>query len=215
MGSRFSGQAGARGRWSLRAIAGSGLAAFALGAAGAAANLTENFDAGTAVPAGWVNGGTLNDTVNTHYQSAPYCRAFGIGKTLQTPPVDYPTNLAFYADASNAGNGKTATVDYSLDGGTNWTLLGSFVVGTAGGTKTIPLAAAPNLSQLASVRFRFNSTFATWYLDDVVVQTGSAAASNGPPLLNLNPPETRRIFALGDEIASEWKPGKPTATKSR
>ena len=37
-------------------------------------------------------------------------------------------------------------------------------------------------------------------LDDVVVQTGSAAASNGPPLLNLNPPETRRIFALGDEI---------------
>ena len=200
MGSRFSGQAGARGRWSLRAIAGSGLAAFALGAAGAAANLTENFDAGTAVPAGWVNGGTLNDTVNTHYQSAPYCRAFGIGKTLQTPPVDYPTNLAFYADASNAGNGKTATVDYSLDGGTNWTLLGSFVVGTAGGTKTIPLAAAPNLSQLASVRFRFNSTFATWYLDDVVVQTGSAAASNGPPLLNLNPPETRRIFALGDEI---------------
>ena len=200
MGSRFSAQAGVRGRWSLRAIAGIGVAAFALGTAGAAADLTENFDASTAVPAGWVNGGTVNDTVNTHYRSAPNCRAFGSAKFLQTPPVDYPTNLAFYVDASSAGNGKVATVDYSLDGGSTWNLAGSFTVSTAGAIVSLPLTASPNLSQLAGVRFRFNSTFTTWYLDDVAIQTGSAAASNGPPVLSLNPPETRRIAVVGEEI---------------
>ena len=171
-------------------------------APGASADLTENFDSSASVPAGWVDVGTANDNVNTHYVSAPNCRALGVGDTLQTPLVDYPTNLAFYADSSSAGNGKVATVDYSLDGGSTWNLAGSFAVSTAGAIVSLPLTASPNLSQLAGVRFRFNSTFTTWYLDDVVVQTGSAAAPDGPPLVNLIPPDTRRIFVQGDEIRS-------------
>ena len=164
----------------------------------AVADLSENFDASTAVPAGWIDGGTANDNVSTHYQSAPNCRALGSNDTLQTPLVDNPTNLSFYVDCSN-GTKPPATVDYSLDG-TAWVQLGSFAVSTAGSTKNFPLTAAPDLSMMAGVRFRFNSTFNTWYLDNVAIQTGSSATSNGPPVLSLNPTETNRIVLVGEEV---------------
>lgn len=182
-----------------RIKAGAGLAMLAALEMGAVADLTENFDASTAVPAGWINGGTGNDTVATHCQSVPNCRSFAAGQSLQTPTVDYPTNLSFYVDASSAGNAKIATVDYSSDG-INWVPLTSFAVSTAGSTKSVPLNGSPNLSASAGVRFRFNSTFNTWYLDNVVVQTGGSAASNGPPMLSLNPAETNREVLIGDEI---------------
>ncbi len=199
MGSRLSVQTGVRGRRSLRAIARSGLAAFALGTAGAAADLTENFDAGTAVPAGWINGGTANWNNAAHYQSAPNCRSFAAGQSLQTPLVDYPTNLSFYVDASNNGNNKTGTVEYSVGGG-SWVLLGGFVATTAGSTKNFSLAGAPNLSATAGVRFRFNSTFSTWYLDNVVLRTASEIPSNAPPFLSLDPAETNLSVLIGEEI---------------
>ena len=185
----------------LRAIARFGLAAFALGTARASADLSENFDSSASVPAGWVDVGTVNDNVNTHYLSAPNCRALGAGDTLQTPPVDYPTNLAFYVDSSSAGNGKIATVDYSLDGGANWTLLGSFAVGSAGAAQAFPLNSAPDLATNVGVRFRFNSSFNTWYLDNVVIRTGSAATSNGPPVLSLDPSGTNGIVLVGEAVA--------------
>jgi uncharacterized repeat protein (TIGR01451 family) len=169
----------------------------------AQADLVENFDAGTALPAGWVNGGSGHSTMATHYNSPPYARSLAAGQWLQTPSVDYPTNLSFYVDASNAGNGKTATVDYSLDGGATWTLLAGFAVSTAGSTRNFPLVSSPNLSASAGVRFRFNSTFATWYLDDVLVQTGSSPFSDVPPTLRVEPAETNRLVLTGEEVRIE------------
>ena len=177
-----------------------GLAVFSAWAGPVRADLSENFDASTAVPAGWTNSGTLNDTGATHCQSAPNCRSFAVGQSLQTPAVDYPTNLAFYVDASNSGNGKTGAVEYSVGGG-GWVSLGNFVATTAGSTKNYALNAAPDLSASTGVCFRFSSTFATWYLDNVVIQTGGAPIPDLPPVLNLNPAETNRIVLVGEPIA--------------
>lgn len=129
--------------------------------------LTETFDGSTSVPAGWVNGGSVNDT-QSHYQSAPNSRGLGLNTSLQTPPVNNPTQIVFYVDASSKGSGKTASLDYKVGAG-DWAPVGTFVVSTAGGTKTFDLTGTPNLSETADVSFRFNSTFSTWYLDDVVI----------------------------------------------
>lgn len=150
-------------------------AVFAAGAE--AADLFENFDAGTAVPTGWTDGGTANDVDAGHVQSAPNCRALGTNDTLQTPAVDFPTNLSFYVDASSGGNGKSATVDYSVGGGA-WISLGSFAVSTAGAVQNFSLNSSPNLAASANVRFRFNSIFNTWYLDDVAVTVLSGPAED-------------------------------------
>ena len=150
-------------------------AVFAAGAE--AADLFENFDAGTAVPTGWIDGGTANDVDAGHVQSAPNCRALGTNDTLQTPAVDFPTNLSFYVDASSGGNGKSATVDYSVGGGA-WISLGSFAVSTAGAVQNFSLNSSPNLAASANVRFRFNSIFNTWYLDDVAVTVLSGPAED-------------------------------------
>lgn len=163
------------------------------------ADLSENFDASTAVPAGWVNGGTVNDTVSGHYSSAPNCRALAAAKTLQTPVVDYPIGLAFHEASSTAGNGKIATVDYSLDG-TNWVPLGSCTVSKAGSTKNFSLTNSPDLSTSPGIRFRFNSSFATWYLDDVVVNTGPMPGTNMAPTLSLSPAETNPVVLVGTPV---------------
>lgn len=151
--------------------------AFVFTVGASAADLFENFDASTSVPAGWIDGGTVNDADAGHVQSAPNCRALGTNDTLQTPAVDFPTNLSFYVDSSSGGAGKSATVDYSINGGA-WVALGSFTVSTAGGTQTFALNVSPNLSASANVRFRFNSTFNTWYLDDVAVTVLSGPAED-------------------------------------
>ena len=168
---------------------------FAAGAS--AADLFENFDASTAVPAGWIDGGTVNDADATHVQSAPNCRALGTNDTLQTPAVDFPTNLSFYVDSSSGGAGKSATVEYSVGGGA-WVSLGSFAVSTAGATQNFPLNASPNLAASASVRFRFNSTFNTWYLDDVAVVVVSGPSEDP----NLSAPATLAFGALAPGAAA-------------
>ena len=165
-------------------------------ASSAAADLFENFDAATTLPANWIDGGTANDAEVSHVQSAPNCRALGSGDTLQTPLVDFPTNLSFYVDSSSGGNGQSASVDYSVGGGA-WVSLGSFTVGTAGGTQNFPLNASPNLGTSASVRFRFNSTFNTWYLDDVAVTVLSGPAEDP----NLSAPATLVFGAIAPGTA--------------
>jgi len=157
----------------------------------AAADLFENFDASTTVPAGWIDGGTANDVDAGHLQSAPNCRALGAGDTLQTPLVDFPTNLSFYVDSSSGGNGQSATVDYSINGGA-WVSLGSFTVSTAGGTQNFSLNASPNLGSSASVRFRFNSSFSTWYLDNVALTVMSGPAEDP----NLSAPASLAFGAI-------------------
>ncbi|MGB6222239.1 endonuclease/exonuclease/phosphatase family protein [Haloferula sp.] len=146
---------------------------------GGAEILNENFDASNSVPAGWVNNGTADDSVSTHYASADNCRALGPNDTLVTPPVDFPGELRFYVDASNNGNGQTGRVSYAINGG-GWITLGEFVVSTAGNTEVFDLTSSPDLSAQAGVRFRFESSFSTWYLDDVVVDgAGSSSLVSG------------------------------------
>jgi len=146
--------------------------------------ISEGFDAATTVPAGWINSNTANDTANTHYQSGPNCRSLGVNASLTTPAVDYPTQIVFYVDASGGGNGKTATLEYSINNG-SFSPVGSFVVKTAGTNETFELKSSPNLSAATGVRFRFKSTFSTWYLDDVRISGGCppGPAEQTPPVL--------------------------------
>jgi endonuclease/exonuclease/phosphatase family metal-dependent hydrolase len=141
--------------------------------------LSEDFDASQDVPAGWINGGSDRSSVDSHYGSAPNCRAMGQGDDLTTPLVDNPVQLSFYVDASNNGDGQTGTVEYRIGGG-SWQALASFTAEKTGNTETIDLTNSPDLSSEASVQFRFRSTFFTWYLDDVVVEgAGNATIVDG------------------------------------
>jgi endonuclease/exonuclease/phosphatase family metal-dependent hydrolase len=137
--------------------------------------LGENFDASNEVPSGWVNGGTASDSIASHYSSGLNCRALGSNDTLDTPAVDFPAELSFYVDASNGGDGQNGSVSYSVDGG-SWQPLASFTATTAGDTEIVDLTTSPDLSGQANVRFRFESSFFTWYLDDVVVSGGATSS---------------------------------------
>jgi endonuclease/exonuclease/phosphatase family metal-dependent hydrolase len=139
--------------------------------AGGATLIDENFDASDNVPAGWVNGSTVNDTLSSHYNSASNCRALGSNDTLETSSVNFPAALSFYVDASGGGDGQAASASYSIGGGV-WQPLATFSVSTGGNVETIDLSA---LSSQSDVQFRFESGFNTWYLDDVLV-TGSSGA---------------------------------------
>jgi hypothetical protein len=127
----------------------------------------------------WTNSGTAEDNVASHYGIAGPCLALGSGDELISPSVDNPTQLQFYQDASGGGDGNTALVEYSLDGGTTWLTCYSFTVSTSGGTETIDLTniGGVDLSAYTGVIFQFSSSFNTWYLDDVVVSCGSPATN--------------------------------------
>ena len=146
--------------------------------------LSEGFDESTSIPAGWTDGGTANDAVASHYSSGPNCRALGIGDTLLTPPVNNPTQIVFFVDASSGGSGQTASLDYRVGDG-EWTEVGTFIASTTGAAKTFDLSA---LAEIANVSFRFNSSFNTWYLDDVVVSgldCSGGSVPNTPPTLDV------------------------------
>jgi hypothetical protein len=164
--------------------------------------LQEDFDDSTSVPAGWVNGGSANDSDSTHYKSAPNCRAMGIGATLETPPMNTPTQIVFYVDASSKGNGKTATLDYKVGDG-EWTKVGNFMATTAGATETFNLTSSPDLSEQANVSFRFSSSFSTWYLDDVVItgfDCGTGFLPNNPPSIGVSG-GTNQSVSVGSELS--------------
>jgi len=118
----------------------------------------------------WTNSGTLADSDITHYGNSAPCRAFTSGDFMISPSVNNPEFLRFYQDASNGGNGNTATIDYRISSGA-WTPLYSFTVDNNGKTELVDLSniGGVNLSNEINVTFRFNSTFNTWYLDDVKV----------------------------------------------
>ena len=163
--------------------------------------LEEYFDDSTGVPAGWVNGGSANDSVAGHYKSAPNCRSMGVGATLETPPVNTPTQIVFYVDASSGGNGKSASVDYKIGDG-EWTKIGNFTASTTGSTVTFDLTSSPDLSEQANVCFRFNSTFSTWYLDDVIItgfDCGGGFLPNNPPSIGVSG-GTNQSVSAGSEL---------------
>jgi subtilisin-like proprotein convertase family protein len=146
--------------------------------------LTEPFSTASA-PAGWTDGGSANDAVATHYQSPTNCRAMGSGDTLTTPAVDFPTQLVFYVDASSGGDGLSATVEYAVGAGA-FATLGTFQSAQTGSNVTFALTSSPDLSASAAVKFRFRSTYNTWYLDDVIIDGGCSGVpvdTNGYPAI--------------------------------
>jgi endonuclease/exonuclease/phosphatase family metal-dependent hydrolase len=137
--------------------------------------VTERFDASSAVPATWTHVSTTNSSTNGHPSSPPNARGLGTGSNLTTPAVNFPSTLSFNVDSSSGGNGQTATVSYSINSGA-WLPLSSFAVSTLPSIKTISLTSSPKLDHLSNVRFRFESTFNTWYLDDVIISSAAAPA---------------------------------------
>ena len=136
----------------------------------------EHFDAD--VPDGWTNNGTANETTGTHAGAAANCRALGTGDDIFSPSFNYPETLEFHQDASGAGNGNTATLEYRIGDAGEWTQFYSFDVTTAGKTESVDLtaintASGASLDSKQYVHFKFLSSFNTWYLDDVVIRGGS------------------------------------------
>lgn len=127
----------------------------------------------------WTDSGTAIDSVLGHYGLAAPCRAFGSGDSLISSSVNNPTNLQFYQDASGGGNGQTASIDYRIGAGV-WVSLGTFTVTTAGNTENFNLTnvSGVDLSLETDVTFRFNSSFNTWYLDDVLITCGASSCSH-------------------------------------
>lgn len=124
------------------------------------------------VPAGWVNNGTANETNGSHSGLAPNCRILGVNTDITSPAINNPQYLQFFQDASSGGNGQTATIEYRIGNSGAWTALYSFAVNTTGGTQTVDLTNVNgvDLSLENDIKFKFISTFNTWYLDDVVVR---------------------------------------------
>ena len=148
--------------------------------AGSSTCLSEVFTSFT-----WTNSGSASstDSVAGHYGAASPCRAFSSGNTAITPAINNPNTLSFYEDASSGGSGSTATIDYKIGAGA-WTSCYSFSVNSTGSTKSVDLTniGGIDLSQQSSVSFRFNSSFSTWYLDDVVILCGASCTPPSNPL---------------------------------
>ncbi|MCG2612178.1 YDG domain-containing protein [Flavobacterium sp. SM15] len=127
----------------------------------------------------WTDNGTASDAVASHYGAAAPCRALGISDYLITPSVNFPTTLQFHQDNSNPGSG---TVDYRIGAGP-WLPCYTFVTNSAGANENVNLTniSGVDLSVQSNVTFRFNSSFNTWYLDDVVIICGPPPASCTTP----------------------------------
>jgi hypothetical protein len=99
-------------------------------------------------------------------------------------------------DSSNGGNGQTATVSYSINNGA-WLPLDSFAVSTTSTLRSISLTSSPKLDNISNVRFRFESSFNTWYLDDVtVISTAAPAFVNGYQDLSVGNHSYRAVSSL-------------------
>ena len=127
----------------------------------------------------WTNNGAAEDTSSSHYGNDSPCLAMGENDYIISPTVDNPNTLEFYQDASSGGDGETATIDYSINNG-DWVEFYSFSADSDGATENIDLTNlnGVDLSSETNVRFRFNSSFYTWYLDDVKVSCGSNNSSS-------------------------------------
>ncbi|MDO6595684.1 T9SS type A sorting domain-containing protein [Oceanihabitans sp. 2_MG-2023] len=136
---------------------------------------------------GWTNSGTINETSGAHAGVAQPCRVFGTNDAIITEATDYPTILEFYQDSSVTAHGSIATVDYRIGAGA-WTILHTFSVTEDGKTELVDLTdvSGINLASNADVSFRFNSTFNTWYLDDVKVYCTPCTPPTTTTTINLS-----------------------------
>ena len=127
----------------------------------------------------WTDNGSVSSTFSGHYGVASPCRGLGIGASMISPAINNPNSLKFHQDNSNPGTG---TIDYRIGTG-SWISCYSFTTNSSGVDETVNLTniGGVDLSQLSNITFRFNSSFNTWYLDDVVILCGSSCTQPSDP----------------------------------
>jgi len=124
----------------------------------------------TTVPSGWSSSATMDLDSTSIYGAAPPSFKFNqTGQTLTSPTfATGATNLQFWAYGRN-GSGSTLSISGLVAG--VWTQIGTVSVARNGATYNVALD-----PQTTQIKFRFTKLY-TVYIDDVVVQGGSAAGS--------------------------------------
>jgi hypothetical protein len=124
----------------------------------------------TTVPSGWSSSATMD--LDSTSITAPRRASFKFnqtGQTLTSPTfATGATNLQFWAYGRN-GSGSTLSISGLVAG--VWTQIGTVSVARNGATYNVALD-----PQTTQIKFRFTKLY-TVYIDDVVVQGGSAAGS--------------------------------------
>lgn len=121
----------------------------------------------------WTASNPNTSTTGSQVGLAIPAKTLAVSSNIVSPVLNNPMSLSFYQDSSTNGNGNTATISYKIGSG-EWTQFHSFVVSTNGGTVVVDLTnlSGVDLSAYTNVQLRFESSFNTWYLDDVEVYCG-------------------------------------------
>ncbi len=124
----------------------------------------------TTPPSGWTSSASIDLDSTTYYGAAAPSFKFNVnGQTLTSPTFAAgATNLQFWAYGRN-GSGSSFAISGLVSGA--WTLIDTVSIARNGATYNLPLD-----PQTTQIRFSF-SRLVTVYLDDVVVQTATAAGS--------------------------------------
>ena len=106
---------------------------------------------------------------------------YDIDAQLRTPALDLSANTSvklIYRQYFYALSNSTADVDYSLDGGTNWTNVSRKTGATTSGEVTVLVSGAAGQSNVI-FRFRYYNAYDAWYwqVDDVRVTSAIEAAA--------------------------------------
>jgi hypothetical protein len=119
--------------------------------------LDENFANG--IPADWTTSGVSKTNNNSRS-----CLSMGSNATATTPAIDQPVTLTFSHRAS--GNGKTLTVEKSVNGGA-WTSIGSVSPSSSSGWGS----ASMNVGEMGipKVKIRFTASSGSIFITDVKV----------------------------------------------
>jgi hypothetical protein len=167
---------------------------------------TNNSTGGTPALAAW----TLRSDGYTHSTFSPFrsndnsqfymsnSDAQGAGSTtatvLKSPTfstVNFSSaNLSFYHYLRSSLSTTTATVQYSIDAGTNWVPLQTYTT-TQGGTAafanaTIALPAAALNQPTVQIRFKYNDSYGYfWAIDNVSIKGNQVATKVWSPTTNL------------------------------
>lgn len=121
----------------------------------------------------WTASNPNTSTTGSQVGLAIPAKTLAVSSNIVSPVLNNPMSLSFFQDSSSGGNGSIATISYKIGSG-EWTQFHSFVVSTNGGTVVVDLTnlSGVDLSAYTNVQLRFESSFNTWYLDDVEVYCG-------------------------------------------
>ncbi|MDR2806384.1 MAG: T9SS type A sorting domain-containing protein [Dysgonamonadaceae bacterium] len=145
-------------KYLLQSILFVGLTLFAWDAKAQTYGLDENFSDG--IPSGWTTTGSVSKTTN----NSKSCLSMGSNATVVTPAIKQPVTLTFSHRAS--GNGKTLTVEKSIDGNA-WTSIGSVSPSSSSGWGSVSM----NVGEMGTpnVKIRFTASSGSIFITDVKV----------------------------------------------